>query len=285
MSEAPAAGPRRIWLCADDYGISPAVNTAIRHLIARGRLNATSVMVVAPSFDRTEAQALDTSSSGRAAIGLHLTLTAPFRPLSPAYRPRTPRGSFLPLGLTMAAAFLGRLRPEALSAEIAAQFDAFGSAFGRPPDFVDGHQHVHLLPRVSEALLAAVKTAAPQAWVRQCGRAAPGRGTDFKAALLGRLSGKFRGRAAAAGVRTNPGFAGAYHFHRRTVFADLFPGFLDGLPDGGLVMCHPGFVDDELERLDPLTTLREQEYAYFAGDTFPLLLAARGVTLASPAIA
>ena len=29
------ASPRQIWLCADDYGISPAVNRAIRELIAR----------------------------------------------------------------------------------------------------------------------------------------------------------------------------------------------------------------------------------------------------------
>lgn len=36
-----AAAPRRIWLCADDYGISPGVNRAIRDLIERGRLNAT----------------------------------------------------------------------------------------------------------------------------------------------------------------------------------------------------------------------------------------------------
>ena len=34
-------------------------------------------------------------------------------------------------------------------------------------------------------------------------------------------------------------------------------------------MCHPGLVDAELERLDPLTTLREREYAYFCGDAFP----------------
>ena len=45
-------------------------------------------------------------------------------------------------------------------------------------------------------------------------------------------------------------------------------------------MCHPGFVDAELQRLDPLTTLREQEYAYFAGDDFPAVLAARAVVLA-----
>ena len=65
--------------------------------------------------------------------------------------------------------------------------------------------------------------------------------------------------------------------------AALFARFLERLPDRGLVMCHPGFVDAELERLDPLTTLRETEYAFLASDRFPALLASRGVTLARAA--
>ena len=55
MSCSGRARSRPIWLCADDYGISPAVSKAIRDLVVQGRLNATSVMVVAPSFDRSEA--------------------------------------------------------------------------------------------------------------------------------------------------------------------------------------------------------------------------------------
>ena len=39
-------------------------------------------------------------------------------------------------------------------------------------------------------------------------------------------------------------------------------------------------LDAELERLDPLTTLREREYAFFMDDSFPSLLAAHGVALA-----
>jgi predicted glycoside hydrolase/deacetylase ChbG (UPF0249 family) len=72
----------RIWLCADDYGISPSVNSAIRDLIARGRINATSVMVAAPRFLQSDAAALNALNAGarRAAIGLHVTLTAPFKP-------------------------------------------------------------------------------------------------------------------------------------------------------------------------------------------------------------
>ena len=42
-------------------------------------------------------------------------------------------------------------------------------------------------------------------------------------------------------------------------------------------MCHPGFVDAELKRLDSLTTLREHEFAYFNSDTFPQVLAEHDV--------
>src|SRR5436309_7272076 len=100
-----AAGPRKIWLCADDYGIAPGVNGAIRDLVVRGRLNATSVMVVAPAFNRSEAVALDILNAGgrRVAIGLHLTLTSPFRPLTSGFLPRRD-GGFPPLDEMMRAA-------------------------------------------------------------------------------------------------------------------------------------------------------------------------------------
>ena len=78
---------RRIILCADDYGISPAVSAAIRDLIARRRINATSVMVGTASFSPSEAHALAGVAATHAAIGLHVTLTGPFRPLSSDFAP------------------------------------------------------------------------------------------------------------------------------------------------------------------------------------------------------
>ena len=283
LAAAATSERRRIWLCADDYGISTSVNSAIRDLVARGRLNATSVLVAAPSFHRSEAISLNVlnSAAPRVAIGLHVALTAPFRPLSTRFAPAHD-GAFLPLATTLRHAVTRRLRRDALEAEIASQMQAFLSTFGRAPDFVDGHQHVHLLPQIRDALLGVVKARAPGAWVRQCGRAVPlaERLADRKGLFLDLLSHRFRRRAAAVGLRTNPAFAGTYDFVDEANFAHLFPRFLDALPDGGLVMCHPGFVDDELRRLDPLTTLREKEYAFFADDSFPALLAARGVALA-----
>jgi predicted glycoside hydrolase/deacetylase ChbG (UPF0249 family) len=275
---------RKLWLCADDYGISLAVNRAIRDLIGRGRINATSVMVTTPSFSAAEAQALSdiVGSNRRTAIGLHFTLTAPFRPTARAYRPVASDGAFLSLAGTFAVGLRRHLDPDALAAEVEHQFAAFLAAFERAPDFVDGHQHIHLLPQVGDAVLAAIKRMAPGAWIRQCGRAIPlwRRFGDPKGLVLDLLSIRLRTRCAASGVRTNPAFAGTYDFKREAAFDALFASFLQGLPDDGLVMCHPGFVDPELQRLDVFTTMREREHAFFAGNQFPRLLAAQRIELA-----
>jgi chitin disaccharide deacetylase len=279
------APPRPIWLCADDYGISESVDKAIRDLLVRGHINATSVMVAAPSFQRAEAASLKMLNAGtrRFGIGLHLTLSAPLRPLTAGFHP-TRGGAFLPLGQMLMRGMLRLLDRDRLAVEIATQLKAFVTAFGRAPDFVDGHQHVHLFPQVREPLLEMVKEVAPQAWVRQCGRVSGLSGglSDRKALLLDALSRKFRRLAAMHGIRTNPAFAGTYDFSAATAddFAKRFPGFLRGLPAHSVVMCHPGFVDAELERLDPLTKLRESEYAYFAAEGFPGVLRANGVVLA-----
>jgi chitin disaccharide deacetylase len=281
---AVANAVRHIWLCADDYGISPAVNAGIRELILRGRLNATSVMMAAPHLSADEADALEQLNSGqkRAALGLHVTLTGPFQPMSEGFKPLR-AGRFLPNTQKMRLAMMQRLQPELLAIEIATQLTAFIDTFGHLPDFVDGHQHVHLVPQVRRTLLKVVAEIAPDAWVRQCGRA---RGAwhmrDAKALTLDLLSLGFRSAAGRRGVATNPAFAGAYDFNSKTPFATIFPRFLRGLPEGGLVMCHPGHVDAELEALDSLTQQREREFAYFNSDEFPRVLAEHGLALAQP---
>jgi predicted glycoside hydrolase/deacetylase ChbG (UPF0249 family) len=279
MNDAP---PRRIWLCADDYGLADGVNRAIRDLISRGRLNATSVMVVGAAIGRAEVAALQdlAASSPRCAIGLHATLTAPFRPLTMHFRP-TDGGLFLPFPKLLRAGLLQRLDPEMIEYELLAQLAAFKDLFGRAPDFVDGHQHAQLFPGVRDAFLRAVQKVAPTAWVRQGGRRKPLAGPlrAPKALVLDVLSARFRKRATVAGIPFNSAFAGAYDFSKAPDFAVLMAEFLDGLPDGGLVMCHPGFVDKTLESLDPFTSQREAEHAYLASDRFPTLLAANKVTL------
>src|SRR6478609_6094017 len=141
-----ASAMRRIWLNADDYGISPGVNGAIRDLIARRRINATSVMVVAHAFNRAEAKALmDAVAQGQGFIGLHLVLTAPFNPITLHFRPLRDN-AFLPQNEMLLSGFLRRLDREIVQAEVEAQIIAFRDAFGQNPTFVDGHLHSQLYP-------------------------------------------------------------------------------------------------------------------------------------------
>jgi hypothetical protein len=273
---------RRIWLCADDYGISPGVNRAIRDLIEKRRLNATSAMVVGPAIGRDEASALKAAAgtNPRCAIGLHVTLTAPFRPLTMHFRP-IEGGLFLPHTKLLRRGLTGRLDSELIYTELMVQFTTFVDLFGRSPDFVDGHQHVQLFPGVRKAFLTAVKEAAPNAWIRQCGRDRPWvQGLDSpKALVLDILSAQFRRRAARAQLTFNPAFAGAYDFSKEPEFGPLMRQFLQGMPEAGVVMCHPGIVDDVLVSLDPLTVQREREYEFFRGEQFFPLLATSQVTL------
>ena len=275
-------GAKRIWLCADDYGISPGVNSAIRELIERGRLNATSVMMVTSAIGRDEVVRLKEAAAKnpRCAIALHVTLTAPFRPLTMHFRPLRDE-LFLPFPKLLRAGMLRRLDPEMIRAEVIMQIAAFRDLFERAPDFVDGHQHVQLYPQVRDGLLAAVKEKAPEAWVRQARRNQPlgQRLTRPKALFLDHLSAQFKRRAARAGLTVNPAFSGAYDYSRPPDYGALMREFLDGIPEGGVIMCHPGFVDEVLVGLDPLTGTREVEHAYLAGDDFPHLLAMNKVTL------
>jgi predicted glycoside hydrolase/deacetylase ChbG (UPF0249 family) len=188
---------------------------------------------------------------------------------------------FMPFPKLLRAGLARRLDREFVRNEVKAQLAAFADAFGRAPDFVDGHQHVQLFPQVRDGFVDAVGEAAPDAWVRQGGRALPlaQRLNSPKALVLDVLSAQFRSRAGRASLAFNPAFAGAYDFTRTTDFGALMRQFLQGLPDGGLVMCHPGFVDEILRGLDPMTDVREREHAYLAGEAFPQLLAASHVTL------
>ena len=269
---------RRIVVCADDYALAPGVSRAIRELAAKGRLNAVSVMTVIPGFEQECAALASTSSPVPLAIGLHATLSGPFKPLA-ALPISTRDGNFPPISRYLPPLGFLRIDRKAVKVEIAAQIAVFQKAFGRAPDFVDGHQHVQLMPGVRAPFMAAVAERAPKAWVRQCG-AARGAARRGKARLLQLLSRGFRKEARRRGLACNPAFSGAYNFSSAEDFGALFARFLDGLPDGGLVMCHPGFVDAELVARDPLTITREAEYAFLASDDYPALLARAGASLA-----
>ncbi len=276
-SPSPPKAP--LVLCADDFALAPGVSAAIIDLLGRGRLSATSCMTVSPLWPRL---APDLASLD-ADIGLHLTLTDA-RPLGdmPSL---APRGRLPPLGRLMAAAFARRLDRAEIRAEARRQLDAFVAARGRPPDFIDGHQHVHLLPGIRQEVIALFEgPLADTTYLRICWEPPPRilarRIAVGRALVIAALSPPLGRAARAGGIRVNDSFRGVVDFTDRHDYADGFPRFLRGAGARPIIMCHPGHVDAELIAADPLTTHREREYAYFAGDKFPADLEAAGRRLA-----
>ena len=260
--------------------MSAGVSRGILELARAGRISATSAMTVAPDWSR-EAPAL-IEVADRISVGLHLTLSE-FGPLGPMPR-FAPDGRFPLLRLTARSALLGRLPRTEIAAEIARQLDAFEAAFGRPPDFVDGHQHAHTLPGVRGPLLSvlAARGLAGRVWLRDPFDT-PGpilvRGGPVKKALVvAALSLGFGRQARRAGFSTNRGFAGFSSFRPGDDLRAIFPRFLAAPGPAHLIMCHPGHVEPG-ERLDGVAETRRQELAYLASDDFAALLDERGVKL------
>ena len=139
-------------------------------------------------------------------------MSAGFRPLRD--------GAFLPLEEMLVRGALRLLDRKTLARRDRDPDQGLRRAFGRTPDFIDGHQHVHLFPQVRDALLDVVKETAPRrlgAAMRP--RAVPlrRRCADRKALLLDVLSAQVPQRAPRRSAsRTNPAFAGTYDFAAAT---------------------------------------------------------------------
>ena len=262
---------RSLILCADDFAFSSGTSRVIAHLLAAHRLNATGCMTVRPNWAADAAMLRDVPA--RARIGLHLVLTEE--------APLTAMPRLAPTGELPTLRRLDRLNARTLplaeiAAEIEAQIDAFAQVMGRPPAFVDGHQHAHALPGIRDVVIAAVARRAPAAWLRTCEERAaamlarPWRGKALASAFHSR---GFRAAAARAGLATNHGFAGHYGFSGD--YAAIFPAFLRRPGRRHLVMCHPG---TDTRPGDAIAAARPVEAAALAALPIVELAAAHGLS-------
>ncbi len=164
---------------ADDYAMDGGVDAAILKLAAEGVVTATSAMVLSPTWPEAAVPLADAPLSR----GLHLDFTSPFT------------GDVFPrqtiTGLTMRT-HSGVLDRKLLRKDVDRQLSLFDNRMKAPPDFVDGHQHCHLLPFVREALIDALAdrygAEAHRVSLRNC---APRRWRGLKAAIIAR-TGTFR---------------------------------------------------------------------------------------------
>ncbi|QGZ38325.1 hypothetical protein IP92_01365 [Pseudoduganella flava] len=258
---------KTVTLCADDFAQSPAISAAILALLAAGRLSATSAMSVSPYWP-DDAHALRAAARG-ADVGLHLAFTQPCgQPMRP-----------LPWWIVLSQLrLLSRTR---LRGHILHQVDRFADAYGSLPAFIDGHQHVHALPVLRDALFDAIAMRWPDGsrpWLRAPDLLADAGDSRCKARLLVGLCRGFSVAARAHGYAVPAWFAGLYSLRPGADFARLMTRWLAASPAGGLLMCHPGLPQDE--RGGRIAAVRGAEYAWLASAGFVEACRHHGVALA-----
>lgn len=262
---------KQLLLCADDYGLSSGIDSAILALAAARRLTHCSCIVNTPGWP---AAAAALAGSGLHS-GWHLNLTEG-RPLSPTLAALWPQLPALPRLIMLA--HLRRLPLAALRDELQRQLAAFEQARGAPPTHLDGHQHVHHLPQIRALVLELLATR-PGLSVRHTGRVV-GPGFALKRALIAGTGGRsFGQRLLALGRAQNRCLAGVYDFNTLD-YRRLMQGWLAALPaEGGLIFCHPG-TGGVASAADAIAAARARELAYLGGPAFVDDLAAAGVALA-----
>lgn len=260
---------RRLILNADDYAMDEGGDRAILSLIARNVVTATSAMVLSPRWTVAAGEIRQMDAD----CGLHLDLTSEFA---------ATKGTNRSLSGLIARSYAGGLEAGAIRGAIEAQLDLFESALGRPPDFVDGHQHVHQLPAVRSELMAALQRRygadATRIGIRIC-LARRWRGT--KARVIGAL-----GAAATAnlarrfGHPTNSDFLGVYGFSPEADLPLLWRQWLAGMQgDMPLAMCHVSTAVSGSAIADPIRPARVKELVWLASDAFRDLCAELSVSL------
>lgn len=250
----PPPGPgKALVVCVDDFGLDAAVDGSVFALAARGRISATSCLVDGPAF-RADAPRLREEFGARLDLGLHLNLSERL-PGAPVV---------MDWSALVLRAFARTLHAHALQDEIGRQLEAFERALGRAPDFIDGHRHVHQLPVVRDALMAALAERGLKPWLR----CTLGRQPGFKAAVIGLLGARaLRRLVRRHGLEQNRRMLGVYGFDAGSpeAYERLLAGWLATAHEGDLLMCHTA-LPEAPGSADPIAVARRIEHAVLAGE-------------------
>ncbi len=276
-----------IFLCADDYALTPGISRGIRDLAAAGRLSATSAMTVSPYWDQEGhlLKGFEPVLSGRLAVGLHFTLTD-YKPLTNMHD-LAPNGGLPGLGSLLKAALRRRIDRDEIARELTAQIDRFQAVMGVPPAYLDGHHHVHQLPIIRDVVIEITRERlGPRAFVRTCDESLGAilrRGVAVpRATIISLLGRTFAKQARHRGFRGNRGFRGVRSFDPQEDVSRLFDAYLTNPKPNMMIMCHPGYDEPVPDIDDEVHASRPEELAFLASDAFAKLLRERDVELIAP---
>jgi len=283
---------RRLIVNADDFGLTPNVNEGILDAHRDGIVTSTTLLANGMAF---ESAVTAGKRFQRLGIGVHLNLSDG-KPVADACHIPTlvDSGGWFHMAppRLWAGIASGQVRLAEIEFELRAQIRKVIGA-GSVPTHLDGHKHVHVLPRVSEIVIRLARELLipvvrcplehnPYASSPSENRWLPTI-SSVKQYLVSRtvskLAKSFRNRLAQAGLLSPAHFYGM----SETGFLDAraIRQILRYLPPGtSELMCHPGYRDVELEKTGTrLLIQREIEIEGLTAASIKNFAVSRGIQL------
>lgn len=247
---------KRIIMNADDYGHTPGISAGIRHAHLQGIVTSTTVMMNRPDAVAAVCQALE--ECPRLGLGVHLVATSG-APLLPVSRVKSITGGSENFpGLAAQIARISEVDPLEVQAEWSVQIEKFVETAGRAPDHLDSHHHFsYFTPPIFRVMLELARD-------YNC----PIRLPDLSAMdeaisdLTPEMVQAMREGAPALMEEFKPRHPDYFSpsFYDETATKSGLKDLLANLPPGAAeIMCHPGYVDQDLLARSIYNLQRETE--------------------------
>jgi predicted glycoside hydrolase/deacetylase ChbG (UPF0249 family) len=250
---------KNITLCADDYGQNKTISQGILELLKLKRLSAVSCMTGYdhwPAYAKNLVEIKDKIKQD-VDIGLHFDLTNYIAEQGWSFNQFIIRCCLKQIDL------------KKIEAELNTQLDAFEAELRMPPEFVDGHQHIHVFPHVRAVFIRVLanrySSADQPPYIRLSTPLIKGHDSLIKALILRALAFGFAQLAQQKQLKFPTQFLGMYKL-RPTNYSRLFKKWLQQAEHHSLFMCHPGNLSNDSQ--DPIKAARVVEFNYFRSDAF-----------------
>ena len=243
-------------IVADDFGLCEKHDEIIVELVKNRKINAISVLV----HGELDSKRVNEVRKMRdfLSIGLHLNLTMVLPKIQPL-------GSIETL---IIKSLLRVLDTHEIKKIITSQIRSFEKIFGGLPDFIDGHEHVHILPSILEILTEKVveEPFSKEFWIRSPATETMAdlyrelSNAGFKVLIISALGNRARNKLNKLGILTNKNFAGFFNLKSPSRnFKKKYLHLLTLNKSDTVIMVHPGAFESPTESTSHSNELRAIE--------------------------
>jgi predicted glycoside hydrolase/deacetylase ChbG (UPF0249 family) len=265
---------KSLIVTADDVGLHRGMTDGALQAHESGIVTACSVVANGAAFHHAVERLRDHPNL---CIGIHLTLVEE-RPLAADVESLVGAGGLLHGSYYdfVPRYFARRIRIDEVEREFRAQIELVLGA-GITPQHANGHQHLHLLPRIF-SLVQRLAEEYRIPYVRIVDEKQHGRGLrDMSVAVLSRLGRAARGRCRVPANDRTIGVTQAGHVSTSALIDMLDD--VDGVTE---LVCHPGLGDRELHEAYDWGYEWEAETAALCDPALREALASRAIELTTP---